>query len=269
MVTPPYSSRSRPSFSSFFRHWLAFLSGDARERANFLLGDIEVARQVRIENRIEQRGDAAGEPRRRIQRAAVFEQGDELAEAFVELSDQEPVEADAVFEQPHEGRAVHDGEAGVAQRHHVVAAGLILEHGALPEPGAGGQAGETGRLAAAGDRAHPGEAGDDAAPVIEAVATHEDEFVGTIGFLDDAGARDLGLPLVQFTRPDRDAPQIIRSNHDPVETRLRHQRHFHAALQQAFHLRRPSGARRCAPPGRRNLPAKCQAQDISTYRFTY
>ncbi len=49
------------------------------------------------------------------------------------------------------------------------------------------------------------------------VAAHEDEFVGAVGFFDNAGARDLGFPLVQFTRPGRDALQIVCSNHDPLE----------------------------------------------------
>ena len=77
----------------------------------------------------------AGEPRRRIQRAAVFEQRDELAQTFVELPDQEAIEAHAVLEQPEEGGAVHHGQTRVAQRHHIVAPGFVLEHGALAEPG--------------------------------------------------------------------------------------------------------------------------------------
>jgi hypothetical protein len=71
---------------------------------------------------------------RRIQPAAILKQGDELAKAFVELPHQEAVEADAVLEQPEEGAAVHRRQASVAQGHHVVAAGLVLEHGTLAEP---------------------------------------------------------------------------------------------------------------------------------------
>ena len=48
--------------------------------------------------------------------------------------------------------------------------------------------------------------------ILELVAAHEDEFIGVIGFLDDAGSR-LDLALVQFARPGPNALQVIRSNH--------------------------------------------------------
>src|SRR4051794_23991932 len=57
---------------------IGLLPGDAGQRTDFLLGDLEMKRQVRIENRVEQRRDAAGETGGRIQRATVFEQPDEL-----------------------------------------------------------------------------------------------------------------------------------------------------------------------------------------------
>ena len=49
------------------------LPGDARERSDFLLGDLEMPREVRIENGIEQRGDRARQTCGRIERAAIFE----------------------------------------------------------------------------------------------------------------------------------------------------------------------------------------------------
>ena len=51
----------------------------------------------------------------------------------------------------------------------------------------------------------------------KSITAHEDEFIGAVGFLDDAGARDLDLALVQFARPGRDALQVIRSNHDLID----------------------------------------------------
>ena len=128
---------------------------------------------------------------------------------------------DAVLEQPQERAAVHHRDPGIAQRHHVVAPGLVLQHGALAEPSAGGETCKARGLAAAGNDAHPRQAGDNAGPVVELVTAHEDEFIGAIGFLDDAGARDLDLAFVEFARPGRDAFQVIRSNHCFIDRRLR------------------------------------------------
>ena len=76
------------------------LPGDAGQGADFLLRDLQMKRQGRIENGIEQRSDTAREARRSIQRAAIFKQRDELPKTFVELPDQETIEAHAVLEQP-------------------------------------------------------------------------------------------------------------------------------------------------------------------------
>src|SRR5213078_199039 len=102
---------------------------------------------------------------------------------------------------------------------HVVAPRLALEHRALAEPRARGEAGETRRLAAARHRPHPRQARDDAGPVVEGVAAHENMFVRTKGFLHDAGAGDLDLLLVEFARPCRDALEIIGSNHECIDRR--------------------------------------------------
>src|SRR4051794_25277486 len=104
----------------------------------------------------------------------MFEQPDELAETLVELPDQKAIEAYAVLEQPDEGSAIHHGKSRIAQRYHVVAPRLVLEHGPLAEPGAGGQAGKARGLAAARHDAHPSKAGDNPSPVLEGIAAHED-----------------------------------------------------------------------------------------------
>ena len=67
-----------------------------------------------------------------------------------------------------------------------------------------------------GHDAHPGKTADDAGPVLEVVASHEDEFIGAVGLFDDAGACDLALLPIQFARPGRDALQVIRCDHDPL-----------------------------------------------------
>src|SRR5207244_99356 len=83
------------------------------------------------------------------------------------------------------------------------APGLVLEHRALAEPRPGGQACEARRLAAAGYDAHPRQAGDNAGPVFELIAAHEDEFVGAIGFLDDTRTREFDLAVVPSARTGR------------------------------------------------------------------
>src|SRR5450631_588155 len=79
---------------------VGFLPGDAGQRPDLLLGDLQVGRQVGIENGIEQRRNAARQARGDIQRAAVFEQPYELAKTLVELSYQKAIEPYAVLEQP-------------------------------------------------------------------------------------------------------------------------------------------------------------------------
>src|SRR3954452_8078440 len=147
----------------------------------------------RIEDRIEQRGDAASEPRGGIQRAVDFEHANELAEPFVELAHQEAVEADAVLEQPHEGAAFHQRDAAVAQRDHVIAARLVLEHAALAEPGPRRQPGKTRLLAVARDPAHPGKPKDHAGPIVERDYADQDDLAGTVGPLRDHGSTDLDV----------------------------------------------------------------------------
>src|SRR5438093_2652811 len=114
---------------------VGILPRNSGERSDFLLRDLEMAGQVRIENRIEQRGDGARNAAGGIERATVFQRPDELADPLVELPNQKAVERDAVLEQPEEGATVHQRQPCIAQRHHIVTARLALEHGALPEPG--------------------------------------------------------------------------------------------------------------------------------------
>src|SRR4051794_14762075 len=65
---------------------VSILAGHARERTDLLLGDLEMRGGFRIEDGIEQRGDAAGEPRSGTQCAVALEHPDELAEPLVELA---------------------------------------------------------------------------------------------------------------------------------------------------------------------------------------
>src|SRR5581483_508771 len=73
---------------------------------------------------------------------------------------------------------------------------------------------EAHRLAAARYRSHPQQPRDNAAPIVELVAAHEHQFVGAVGFLDDAGARPFQVALSEVARPDRDALEMVRRNHD-------------------------------------------------------
>jgi len=55
-----------------FQALVGILPGDAGESADLLLRDLQMARQVRIENGIEQRCDASRQTRGCIQRASIF-----------------------------------------------------------------------------------------------------------------------------------------------------------------------------------------------------
>src|SRR3954469_11647317 len=134
---------------------VGILPGDARQRSDFLLGDVEMKCRVRIEDRIEQRGNAAGNTRCRVQRSAIVDQRGKLPEAFVELANQEAIETYTTLEQPDEGGTVHHCHTRVAQCHHVVTSRLVLEHRTFAEPCTGGQTCEARRLAATGHDAHP------------------------------------------------------------------------------------------------------------------
>src|ERR1700760_3479745 len=90
--------------------------------------------EVGIKDRIEQRSDRPREPRGNIQRAAIFDEADELTQPLVKLNDKKAVEGDAVLVKPEEGALIHQRDAGIAQRHHVVAPRLFLEHGTLAKP---------------------------------------------------------------------------------------------------------------------------------------
>ncbi len=45
--------------------------------------------EIRVEDRVEQRGDRTRQPRRCVQGPAIFDEADELAEPLIELADQE------------------------------------------------------------------------------------------------------------------------------------------------------------------------------------
>jgi hypothetical protein len=114
--------------------------------------------EIGIEDRIEQRRDRTRQPRGDIQRTAIFHKADELAEPFVELRDQETVEGDAVLVKPEERTLVHQRNPSIAQRHHIVAPCLLLQHRAFTEPFSGGEAREGHGLAAPRYHPHPDQA---------------------------------------------------------------------------------------------------------------
>src|SRR4029453_11963340 len=82
---------------------VGILPRNTRERSDFFLCDLEVTRHVRVQNRVEQRGDRARDAAGGVEHAAMFQRPDELADPLVELPDQKTVECNAVLEQPEEG----------------------------------------------------------------------------------------------------------------------------------------------------------------------
>ncbi len=73
MVTPPYSEPQQAFLLQPLQALVGILPRNTGERSDFFLRDLEMTRQVRIENRVEQRGDRARDAAGGIQRAAMFQ----------------------------------------------------------------------------------------------------------------------------------------------------------------------------------------------------
>lgn len=131
------------------------------------------------------------------------------------MPNQKAIERHAVFEKPEESGTVHQGEPRITQCHQVVAPRLVLQHGALAEPGAGRHPGETDCLSVARHRPQPNQAGDHSRPVFKAIAAHANDLICIKGSLGNASAGTIDLLLIELTRPRGDSPQVIRGNHDP------------------------------------------------------
>jgi hypothetical protein len=120
---------------------------------------------ARIQQRVEQRRQAARDTHVGVVQPVDLARGDELSEAFVELVHHEPVEADGMVQQPVEAVDRQPGHHTFAQRLDVVAVGFALEGRALAEPAAGRHAGEGHGLALGVVAAHLEQALDHAKPV--------------------------------------------------------------------------------------------------------
>ena len=215
-----------------------------------------MTRWIRIEQRVEQRGDRARQPPGRIQRPAVFDEPDELAEPLVELRDQEAVEGDAVLVEPEEGGTIHLRQPRVAQRHHVVATRLILARfpRRTTRPRSAPQSSWPCRRAIP----FPSCSRPETTPhqIVKLVAAHKYQFIGAVGFLDDAGARP-----IQFARRSRsrDRSHALEWSGAISDIAIGN---FCGAAMPAIAARSRLGAR---PP---KLPANCLTQDISCDGFT-
>ena len=152
------------------------LTRQADEIAELELGDPQQRADARIEDRVEQRREAARHPRVRIVQPIDLARRDELAEALVQLLHDEAVERDAAVEQPVEGLDAESGDHALAQRLDVVAVGLALDHGSFAEPAAGRQAGERDRDPARAVVAHLQQALDHAEPVRHRPADAAEQF---------------------------------------------------------------------------------------------
>src|SRR5260221_13012947 len=83
------------------------LARDAGEVAELLLRELHVGELLGIEDRVEERGERAGDARIRLQQPFVLHHRDKLPEALVQLHEEEAIELDAAAEEPLEGRARH------------------------------------------------------------------------------------------------------------------------------------------------------------------
>src|SRR5690606_28499759 len=150
----------------------------------------------------------------------IAEHGDELAQAFVELMDEETVERDAVVEQPQEGRPVHHRKPRRTDGDEVVLALLVLEQGAFAEPSARRHAGEGDGLTGVRYRADLDEAADDSGPAVEAVPLMADVLALREAALDNALRRPLTLGGGKIVRPARNGEKMLCRDQDTVRGRV-------------------------------------------------
>ncbi len=163
------------------------LARHAREVADLLLREREVRARTGVEIGVVHRRQAACDAGVDVEQPVVLDLADELAQPFVELEEQEPVERDARVEQPFEHHARHHRDPGLAQCDHVVPARLALQQRAFPEPGAGRQAGERRELAGPGQTRHLDQALDDADPVRDRLSLPANVMPGRHAALDRRG----------------------------------------------------------------------------------
>ena len=134
--TAPYSTLSSPASSSLRKAWLARWR-DARQIADLFLGDGQPHAHARVQQRVEQLGQATRHARVRIQQAVVLGLADELRHALVQLMQQITVERDAGVQQPVERRRRQSRHHRIAQRDDVIFSDFALEQRALTDPAAG------------------------------------------------------------------------------------------------------------------------------------
>ena len=186
-TTWPYSIRSSPAMGERLQRLVHPLARHAREVADLLLRDREVGARTGVEIGVVHRREAARDAGVDVEQPVVLDLADELGEPLVELEEQEPVERDAGVEQLVERRARHHGDPGLAQRDHVVPAGLALQQRAFTEPGAGRQAGERRELAGPGQTRHLDQALDDADPMRDRLSLPANVVPGRHAALDRRG----------------------------------------------------------------------------------
>ena len=172
------------------------LARQADQIGELLLGDIEHAADAGEKLRIEERRQIACDAQVGIRDAVDFARGDELAQALVQLLQDEMVEANAGCEQAVKHLDRQAGHGAASQGLDVVAVGLALEQGALAEPASRWQTGEGDRLAAQVIIAHLQQAGDDTKPQVGGLANAADAFADFS--ICDLQASDNFLSLCRF-----------------------------------------------------------------------
>jgi hypothetical protein len=82
-----------------------------RQQADFVLVQTHEAACLRIEDRVEQAGQAARDARVRAEQAIDFREPDEQAQACVDVRQEKPVEIQVCRQQALEGMTRHAGHA--------------------------------------------------------------------------------------------------------------------------------------------------------------
>ena len=117
------------------------LTRQADQVRQLLLGDSQNFTHARVQHRIEQCSQAAGNAHIRVVQAVNLARGNKLGQTFIELVHHKTVKANGVVQQPVKRVNRQPGHHAFAQRLNVVAIWLALECSAFAKPAAGRHAG--------------------------------------------------------------------------------------------------------------------------------
>ena len=150
------------------------LARQAHQVGQLLLRDAQHFAHPRVKRPVEQRRQAARHAHIGVVQPVNGTRCNELAQTLIELVHDKTVEAQRMVQQPIKGVDRQSGHSAFAQRLHVVAVGLALDHRALAKPAPRRQSGKGHGAAVGVVAAHLEQALDHAEPVRHRLALATD-----------------------------------------------------------------------------------------------